>query len=254
MINRSDPRPAYQQVTAALRDRIHHGELAPGAKLPSTHMLEDEFGVSPTTVQRALRALKAEGLVVGRVGAGVYVRERPAAVVVASTYLTRGEGEAWPTWASVAREAGMAGTQDVTHVGAVSAPQQVANRLGVDDGAQVVVRKRVMFLDGVPVQLANSFYPRDLVEGTAVTESRKLPGGTQAALERLGVQFKDAQDEVRARVATPGEAAALHLTGGAVVLDTLRTTFDANDRPVEVQHCVLTAERHVLSWRIPITG
>jgi GntR family transcriptional regulator len=254
MINRNDPRPAYQQVTATLRDRIHRGALAPGTKLPSTQELETEFDVSPTTIQRALRTLKSEGLVVGRVGAGVYVRQRPQAVLLASTYITRGDGDTWPTWAAVAREAGMTGTQDVTQVGTVPAPRDVANRLGVDDGTQVVVRRRTMFLDEVPVQLADSYYPRDLVSGSPVVQPGKLPGGTQAALERLGVRFKDAVDEVRGRVATPDEAARLHLANGAVVLDMLRTTFDANDRPVEVQHAVLTAERHVLSWRLPIAA
>lgn len=254
MINRNDPRPAYVQVSAALRDRIQRGELAAGAKLPSTQELESEFDVSPTTVQRALRTLKGEGLIIGRVGTGVYVREQPQTVLLASTYLTRGEGEAWPTWAATAQAAGMVGTQDVTQVGTVSAPQGVANRLGVDAGAQVVVRRRAMFLNGEPVQLADSYYPRDLVDGSPVTRQGKLPGGTQAALERLGVRFKDAEDEVRARVATPDEAARLRLASGAVVFDMLRTTYDANDRPVEVQHAVLTAERHVLSWRLPING
>jgi len=254
VINRNDPRPAYQQVAATLRDRIHSDELAPGVKLPSTQELEAEFAVSPTTVQRALQTLKGEGLVVGRVGTGVYVREQPRAVLLASTYLTQGEGEAWPTWTSVARDAGMAGTQEVTQVGTASAPSAVANRLGVDGGSEVVVRRRTMFLDGQPVQLADSYYPRDLVEGSPITRPGRLPGGTQAALERLGVRFKDAEDEVRARVATPDEAARLHLATGAVVFDLLRTTFDANDRPVEVQHAILTADRHILSWRLPVTA
>jgi GntR family transcriptional regulator len=163
-------------------------------------------------------------------------------------------GEPWPTWASIAREANMVGTQDITEVGTVPAPQEVANRLGVDAGMQVVVRRRAMFLDGTPVQLADSYYPRDLVEDSPIAHPGKLPGGTQAALDRLGVQFKDAEDELRARVATPDEAARLHLAAGAVVFDMLRTTFDTNDRPVEVQHAILTAERHIMSWRLPITS
>jgi GntR family transcriptional regulator len=253
VINRNDPRPAYQQVSAALRDRIRRGELVPGGKLPSTQELESEFDVSPTTVQRALRTLKGEGLIIGRVGTGVYVREQPQTVQLASTYITRGEGDVWPTWATIAQEAGMAGTQDITQVGTAPAPRDVANRLGVEGGAQVVVRRRILSLDGEPVQLADSYYPPDLVDGSPITRPGKLPGGTQAALERLGVRFKDAEDELRARVATPDEATRLRLANGAVVFDMLRTTFDANDRPVEVQHAILTAERHILSWRLPIT-
>ncbi|WP_127793920.1 PLP-dependent aminotransferase family protein [Agromyces sp. LHK192] len=47
---------------------------APGARLPSTRELTVRHAVSPVTVQRALRALSAEGLVETRPGVGAFVR------------------------------------------------------------------------------------------------------------------------------------------------------------------------------------
>lgn len=45
-----------------------------GAQLPSTRALAQEYGAGPVTVQRALRALTAQGLVETRPGVGAFVR------------------------------------------------------------------------------------------------------------------------------------------------------------------------------------
>ncbi|MER5961187.1 winged helix-turn-helix domain-containing protein [Streptomyces sp. NPDC002057] len=62
---------------AAIRTR----RLAPGEKLPSHKELTELYGFARATIQRALRDLEDEGLVISRKGSGVYVRnrtERPA--------------------------------------------------------------------------------------------------------------------------------------------------------------------------------
>jgi DNA-binding GntR family transcriptional regulator len=79
--------------------------------------------------------------------------------------------------------------QQLTEVGEVAAPDDVGGLLGVEPGTTVIVRRRVMLLDDEPVQLADSYYPLDLVHGTPIAELRKLPGGTVAALERLGLEL-----------------------------------------------------------------
>lgn len=62
-------------IVAALRQRI--AETAPGARLPSTRTLVAEHRASPVTVQRALRALAAEGVLESRPGVGTFVRSVP---------------------------------------------------------------------------------------------------------------------------------------------------------------------------------
>ncbi|MBB4662856.1 PLP-dependent aminotransferase family protein [Conexibacter arvalis] len=49
-------------------------QAAPGARLPSTRALVAEHGASPVTVQKALRALAAQGLIESRPGVGTFVR------------------------------------------------------------------------------------------------------------------------------------------------------------------------------------
>jgi DNA-binding GntR family transcriptional regulator len=70
-----DPRPPYVQLAAELRDAIKAGDYEPGDRLPSTRRLAEANGISPMTVQHALRVLKDEGLVVSHQGRGAFVQE-----------------------------------------------------------------------------------------------------------------------------------------------------------------------------------
>ncbi len=63
------------QVSAALRQKIVAEGLKPGDKLPSEARIAEEFGVSRTVVREAVAALRADGLVEPRRGAGVFVIE-----------------------------------------------------------------------------------------------------------------------------------------------------------------------------------
>lgn len=56
-----------------LGDRIRHGELVPGAKLPREADLMTEYGVSRTVVREAMSQLQAGGMVETRHGIGTFV-------------------------------------------------------------------------------------------------------------------------------------------------------------------------------------
>lgn len=70
-----------EELTATLAERIRSGELAPSEKLPTEQEMIAAFGVSRTVVRESIAALRAEGLVESRQGAGVFVvgdkRRRP---------------------------------------------------------------------------------------------------------------------------------------------------------------------------------
>ena len=66
------------QVADALRRAILGGEYKPGDKLPSEARLTETHGVSRTVVREAIAALRSDGLVEPKRGAGVFVLE-PAA-------------------------------------------------------------------------------------------------------------------------------------------------------------------------------
>ncbi|MEV6278026.1 PLP-dependent aminotransferase family protein [Nocardia sp. NPDC051832] len=66
----------FNDSSSRLADGIRAwiGTAAPGARLPSTRHLVAEYAASPVTVQKAIRALAAEGLIECRPGVGNFVR------------------------------------------------------------------------------------------------------------------------------------------------------------------------------------
>jgi GntR family transcriptional repressor for pyruvate dehydrogenase complex len=63
-------------VVAQLSSRIDSGVYGPGAKLPSSAQLCEEFGVSRTVIREAVASLKLGGRVTARQGAGVFVTDK----------------------------------------------------------------------------------------------------------------------------------------------------------------------------------
>ena len=66
--------PKHRDISEALTQSIRSGEFRPGDKLPAERELADQFGVHRMTVRQATSTLVANGLVVKRLPAGVFVR------------------------------------------------------------------------------------------------------------------------------------------------------------------------------------
>lgn len=84
-----DSRPPFQRIAEALREDIQSGKYQAGDSLPSQGALSEAFGVSRATIQNALRALRADELIVGRPGVGTFVRTLPTRSVGLRPHLER---------------------------------------------------------------------------------------------------------------------------------------------------------------------
>ena len=90
-----DSRSKAERVADSLAARIQEDKLEPGAFLGTKSQLRDQFGVSPATVDSALRLLVDRGAVEVRPGVkgGVRVAEQPGAVSLGrASWLLRASG------------------------------------------------------------------------------------------------------------------------------------------------------------------
>ncbi len=69
------PRNLAQALVDELTTRMHSGQLAPGAKLPTEAEIMREFSVSRTVVREAISRLQAAGLAQTRHGVGTFVAQ-----------------------------------------------------------------------------------------------------------------------------------------------------------------------------------
>ncbi|MFF2074343.1 TetR/AcrR family transcriptional regulator C-terminal domain-containing protein [Kitasatospora sp. NPDC058162] len=68
-----------ERITDELRRRIVAGELEPGARVPSTRRIMQEWGVAMATATKVLNRLREDGLVRALPGVGTVVAEGPTA-------------------------------------------------------------------------------------------------------------------------------------------------------------------------------
>ncbi|MFE4018555.1 GntR family transcriptional regulator [Streptomyces sp. NPDC059101] len=248
-----DKRSAHQKIAAGLRRQITRGDLAPGSQLPSTPALMEQYGVAGTTIQKALLTLKEEELLVGQPGKGVFVKGSTQQAISPAVYVPPAAPREPYRWISEAEKRSQRGSAKLLEVAAVVPPYEVAKALGLEEGGRALLRKQVLLLDDEPTELARSYYPLELAEGTAMMERRKIRGGTPTLLSELGYPPREFVDEVSSEIPTEDEAVALELPKDMPVMLTFRVIYSDNERPIEVSLLTKAAHRYRMRYRLSIT-
>lgn len=246
-----DTRPRSHQIAAELRADIMAGDLAPGAKLPSTAELMNTYGTHGATIQNALGILKAEGYLEGQPGRGVYVRPSQQRTITPADYATPAVPGQPYAWIAAAAERGQRGAYRLLDVGEVPAPVQVAAAFSIEPGTPVVHRAMVGTIDDEAVELVHLYYPTDLARGTALTGRRLIKGGSPAVLAEMGLEPVFSDDTISTRPPTSEEFVALALPTEVPILRTFRVAVAASGRPVECQVMVKAGHRHEVRYRWP---
>jgi GntR family transcriptional regulator len=133
-------------------------------------------------------------------------------------------------------------------VGPVAPPDEIVKRLQLQAGEQALIRRRRMYANGEPMQLATSYIPWSLAEGTQIAERDTGPGGIYSRLADIGHGPVRLTEDVSARMPTPEEADFLRLTPPQPVFFLIRAAFDGKDRPVETCEHILSGDRWQLSY------
>lgn len=236
--------PIYRRIADGLRARILSGELRDGDRLPGENALMAEHDIARATARQALAVLINEGLAVPKRGSGVYVRLFKPIRRHGSRRLSREQwGQGRAIWDADTR--GRPFTVDEVEVVRESATEDVAAIL---ESAEVWVRRRRYSVDTRPVQLATSYFPALLVDGSAITSIDTGPGGVYARLHDLGLPPAHFTEEVRARMPKPRESQLLDLPGGTPVIEVCRTAYTSGGLPVELNEMVLDSAAYVLQY------
>lgn len=134
-------------------------------------------------------------------------------------------------------------TRRLLEVATVPVPDHLAPVLG--NATMVIVRRRLMSVDGVPVRIANSYFPADSPQAQALLSAGFIEGGLQKLFAGHGRQFGRARETLVARLPHPEEAALLEMTRTDPVVEIIRSSFDLQDRPVHTLQTICAAGRHI---------
>jgi GntR family transcriptional regulator len=144
---------AYARIAEDLRGKIVSRDIKPGGPLPSELDLRDKYKASRNTVLDAIKKLKDEGLVETRPGQGWFARVRIVPFVNSIDW-TDG------TAIEYAHALGRVPRATPPTVNLQAAPAEMADRLRVPVGTQMIVRRQGWFLDELPWKLQTVWCPK----------------------------------------------------------------------------------------------
>ncbi|MEZ0072332.1 GntR family transcriptional regulator [Planotetraspora sp. GP83] len=238
--------PVYLRVVEDLRRQIVDGTLPPGAPIPSRHQITRKYSVGETAARHALRVLAQEGLIVGRVGSGHRVREKPTLLPLyrsrvpephtpfAMDMQASSRHPTW-TWRSELSEA----------------PPEIAQRLQLSEWSPVIRIRSVFRGDGKPMQLATSYELVEFGQSQAPEEGTNERRSAVSRMAANGTPVTEIGETVHVRVPQPTESDLLVLPAGVQVLHVERTYW-AGERPVETSDIVIPGDRFRLVYGIPV--
>ncbi|MEU5426756.1 GntR family transcriptional regulator [Streptomyces olivoreticuli] len=252
-VSRNSGKPRYLQIADDLTEQIRTGALTRGARVPSESDIMERYGVSQGTVRKAIAELRTAGLIETHHGRGSYVKDLPPVHRKSSDRFRRSHRKAGKAaYLAEAEQAGRTPAVHVLYVGPTSAPPDIAERLRMPAGEQVLARRRRYFVDGTPTEEATSYLPWPIAQDIPeLLDENPGGGGIYARLEENGHTLAEYIETVRARLATKQELAALQLSPGAPVIHLVREAVTDDGRVVEVCDTVMAADRFVLDYRIP---
>ncbi|MBL8580834.1 MAG: GntR family transcriptional regulator [Rhizobiaceae bacterium] len=209
-IDRSSPEPYYMQLSRLVEAQIEAGDFAAGDRLPSETELCRSFDLARSTVRETLRSLQDRGIIkmVPRRGAFV-AGPKPAGwlLQVAEGFF---EGKVDHENESVETR--------VLSAGLKAAPPDVREALGLPEGAQVYVLRRLRSLDGKTAMYSINYLLPELqpiIEESAVIRGR---GSLNRLLREAGYQLAGARRSVEAVSADDDLAKKLGVAEGDPLL------------------------------------
>ena len=219
-----DSSPLYAQLETALASDIAAAILAPDSQLPPEDSLMARFGVSRTTVRKAVENLVARGLVEIRRGKGTFVTKPKI-----RQDLTQLSGFVEDMIALGRRP-----TARLLDKRAVPASRTVAQHLGVPLGAQVYRIERVRLADGVAMSFDETYLPLEIGEKVAGDDLEAEP--IFALLEgKYDLPLVEAEYQLEAVTADEHVAQALGIEIGSPIFLIERTSYGEGQRPVDYE-------------------
>lgn len=154
-VDRQAATPLYHQIEENLRRLINDGVLQPSDAMPSEPNLGQIYGVSRLTVRRALDELERDGLLSRRHGIGTFIADPKAAQIHPSAL----------SFTDNMLQTGRVPSSRIISLASLPAPDEVADQLGLAQGAPVVKLVRLRLADGQPLTLETTFLPEGRVPG-----------------------------------------------------------------------------------------
>lgn len=235
VFNKNEPLPLHYQITNDLREAIKNGEWSVGDLFPTDKELMEKYGVSSTTVRRAVAQLVQEGWLERKPGKGTFVKKERV-----EETLGRLTG-----FFEEMRRHGFTPSADVLDLRPVEiTPRELEKTpgLSVFGNQKMFLVERLQKLNDKPVVYLRSYWPYEYGKRMAEFDLSK-EALYEIATRELGLTLTRAEQTIGAGVARKKEACLLDVRIGFPVLVMERLAY-SGERPVELSINIYRADRY----------
>lgn len=223
----------WRQIADRIRVSIADGEFRETGRLPPAFDLAERFGVNRHTVRAALAFLAEEGLVESIQGHGTIIK--------GGRQLTLPISKRTRFSAGVGDQASSVATR-LLGSGELQASPEVAAQLQIAPGQLVIEVEESGYVDGRPVSCSQHFFPADRFPDIA--RHIAATGSITRAFAACDLpDYLRQSTEVSARHADARERELMHLSPGAIVLETRAINTDLEGQPVQCSRTRFSADR-----------
>jgi len=212
--------PLHFQLFKEIKDQIVSGKFEPGDFLGTEKSLMEEYGVSCTTLRRALQSLVQSGYVYRKAGKGTFIRRVNVNENSSPLY-------------SFIEEMELLGLKPKTHVLAITtmkANELIAKKLAVSKSSTVYTIKKLLETNSRPIGVWESYWQFDIGKRLAGYDLNHNLFDTVE--NKLRITLGEAEADFKAALATQEEAKLIGVEENSPMLIMLRTNYSVSGRPI----------------------
>lgn len=238
VLDRTLPLTLTYQLYQILREQLAGGVLTPGAPFPTERTIAEQYQVSRITVREAMNRLVFEGYLMREHGRGTFVA-RPKVSEQMSTVMIG--------YTEEMLRRGMQPSSKVLELTLETPPAPVRQALHLGQDGQAMKLARLRLADRKPMTLQTSYLPCPICQGLFDGDIDWSRASMTRELSRQGREIHHAVQRISVSLAGEDEARELGLDAGAPLLVGERTSYLADDRPIEYLVSLYRGDRYYLT-------
>jgi GntR family transcriptional regulator len=233
----------YLRLYRVLSQALAEARFGARQPLPSEPRLMRDYGISRSTVRRALARLEAEGRIERRRGVGTFVRNRHARAAAAARDL-------FPMLDIAANPPAAATSRTI----AFQHMPTPAFLLGEQPefGASTILIRQIRYLEREPMVLQTAYLPEEIGAGLTRQRLGAEGGAILMVLATFGHRSSSLEREFAALEADPLAAESLGLAVGAPVFNVRTLARDPQHRILAYVNCLYRPDRYEAHTAIEI--
>lgn len=224
--------PLYQEVYQKIKNLIRTGEYEVGEFLPAEGELEEQYGVSRTTIRKVINMLDSEGYVEVKQGRGTRVLD----------YNSSQQLNMITSITETLRQRGMDVRAKAVYIECIAAGAKIADRLHMDKDDEVYKVQRVIQADGIPISIMENYIKVEKAPGLN-TKFQAEYSLYRFLEEEYDLRVEQARDIISAKSAEFSESQILNVRTGAALLTLRRVTY-MQGRPLTYDRITIRADKY----------